>query len=226
VNRPFHFALPSALSPAAPTVAVPSVPVLSIAAFLTLCSCDALEGKLKIIQGNFFFSRAMYNEAISAYMAAQNDPDAAPYAAFALGTVYLVLEQDDAALARFNQAGAAPGAFAGTEAGRRLLYNIAYNKGIIMFQKGNFAAACGNFRTALSIKNSAIGAKRNLELSLLALYMKNKSPDIQERGLGAVAEDKDNMLPEIIFDFVRRKEVDNWKSLEWAGPEDEQTPDY
>jgi len=65
-----------------------------------------------------------------------------------------------------------------------------------------------------------------LELSILSVYMKNNSSGVQEKGLGSIAEEKDNRRSEIIFDFVRQKEIDRWKSWEWAGPEDEDSPDY
>jgi len=194
--------------------------------FLSFCSCEGLQGKLKLIQGNLFFSWGLYNEAVGAYMEARKDPAVEPYADFALGTAYLVLEHDEAALNRFDQAEALITNSGKADTNHNLLYDIAYNRGIIMFQKGEYEAAREDFRTALELKNSAIEAKRNLELSILSLYMKPQSSNIQEEGLGTVAEERDNTRSEIIFNFVRQKELDNWKSWEWAGPEEEKGPDY
>jgi Ca-activated chloride channel family protein len=186
-------------------------------------ACEGLEGKLKLVEGNFFFSRGMSNEAISAYLEARTDPSLAPYADFALGTAYLVLEQADAALERFLKAEQALNPL---EENRNLRFRIRYNSGVLRFQRGDFKGAAENFRGALEIDSSAQEAKRNLELSQIMLHIKNQSSGIEEMQSNTIAQEQDKRRGEIIFDFVRQKEVQRWKSWEWAGTDEETGADY
>jgi Ca-activated chloride channel family protein len=162
----------------------------------------------------------MYNEAISSYLYARNEPLVAPYAEFALGSAYLALDQPDAAELRFQ---AAEGYFGDNPS---LLYRIRYNSGVVKFEKGDFTGAVDDFRSALKADSNARDAKRNLELSLISLYMKDNESRIEETGMGSIAEEMNRNQSEIIFDFVRRKETEKWKSWEWAGAEDDNGPDY
>ncbi|MDR2865333.1 MAG: tetratricopeptide repeat protein [Spirochaetaceae bacterium] len=197
--------------------------VLFIAAVCLFSACDGLTGKLKLIEGNFFFSRGKFNEAIGVYLEAREDQRLAPYADFALGTTYLVLEQDDTALERFSTA---EQNLPSNGENRNLLYRIRYNRGVVKFQQGDFEGAADDFRGALETDSSARDAKQNLELSLVSLYMKNQASGIQEIRTSTIAEEQDKKRSEIIFDFVRQKEVDKWKSWEWTGGDEDDGPDY
>jgi Ca-activated chloride channel family protein len=186
-------------------------------------ACEGLEGKLKLVEGNFFFSRGMFNEAISAYLKARDEPPLAPYADFALGAAYLMLEQADAALERFSKA---EQALNPSDENLNLLYRIRYNSGVVRFQRGDFKGAADDFRSALEADSSHREAKRNLELSQILLSMKNQTSGIQETQSNTIAEEQDRRRGEIIFDFVRQKEVEKWKSWEWAGSNAETGADY
>jgi tetratricopeptide (TPR) repeat protein len=198
-----------------------SAPVLF--ALLLLSACNGLEGKLKLIEGNFFFSRGKYNEAIGAYLEAGEDPKLSSYVNFALGSAYLVLERPDAALERFARAEQ------NLEGGREnstLLHRIRYNSGVIRFELGDFKGAADDFRSAIEADNSRPDAKRNLELSLVSQYMKNESSVVQQINTGSIAEEENRIRNEIIFDFIRQKEVDKWKGWEWTGEDNDSGPDY
>lgn len=187
------------------------------------CACEGVGGKLQLVEGNFYFSRGMMNEAVGAYLLARENPSLAPYADFALGTAYLVLEQQEAALERFLKA---EEGLASPAENVNLLYRIRYNSGVVRFERGDFKGAADDFQGALKADGSAREAKRNLELSQISLHMKNQASAIEETQTSAIAEERDGRQGEIIFDFVRQKELERWKSWEWTGGEAESGADY
>jgi Ca-activated chloride channel family protein len=196
-----------------------------IAALLPLTvSCSrgsGTAGKLLLLGGNFLSARGMYTEAILAYLKALEYDAIAPYAEYGLGAVYLSLDEEAAALQRFA---AAEERLAGTprEDHRELIYRINYNRGVVRFHAGDFAAAADQFRAALETDSSRREAKRNLELSLLSLAGQSSgasssrtvNPQEEQEGYRA------------LFDYIRRKEQDQWKSREWSGDDDFTGPDY
>jgi Ca-activated chloride channel family protein len=195
--------------------------LLSVVALFS--ACEGVGGKLKLVEGNFYFSRGMMNEAIGAYLLAREAPALAPYADFAIGAAYLVLEETDAALERFVKA---EEGLRVPEENRTLLYRIRYNSGVVRFERGDFKGAADDFKSALIVDSSAREAKRNLELSRISLQMKNQASAIEEIQTSAIADEQDGRQGEIIFDFVRKKEFQRWKSWEWAGDEAQSGADY
>ncbi|MDR2467648.1 MAG: tetratricopeptide repeat protein [Spirochaetaceae bacterium] len=193
-----------------------------VVSVMLISGCTAWHGKIKLIEGNFYFSRGMMNEAIAAYLDAETEAFTAPYANFALGAAYLVLEQTGPAIERFTLAETSLPA--GAEH-RVLRYRIQFNRAVAHFERGEFHEAAAGFRAALELDNSARDAKRNLELSLISLHRKSQMHEVLTTGTGAVrAGNKER--GEIIFDYVRRRETDRWKSWEWAGESADTGPDY
>jgi Ca-activated chloride channel family protein len=197
---------------------------LAAALLLLNSSCSRgsqAAGKLMLLRGNFLSGRGMYTEAILAYLEALEYDETAAYAEYGMGSVFLALEEGAAALQRFASA---EERLAGMprEDHRELIYRINYNRGVVRFHAGDFAAAADQFRAALETDGSRIEAKRNLELSLLALTSQSSSPSpsadlslLEEQGASRT-----------LFDYIRRKEQDQWKSLEWEGDADFTGPDY
>jgi Ca-activated chloride channel family protein len=186
--------------------------------FLTslLGSCSQIPGKLKTIEGTFFHARQRYNEAAASFLEASSYDETAPYAQYGLGVTYLAMGEDKAAFGRLTTAAA----LASAEKNHELQYRVHYNMGVIHFEEGDYTAAAGEFRKALESDGRYIEAKRNLELSLLSLDQKEK-----ERASTGVDEQtgEDN---EILFDYLRQKEQDRWKSREWTGEDASSGPDY
>ncbi|MFP3043842.1 tetratricopeptide repeat protein [Treponema primitia] len=195
--------------------------------FLLGTSCSGvsfgsrISGKLMLLRGNFFNAQSMYTEAILAYLEALEFAETAPYAEYGLGLVYLSLDEGVAALQHFAAAEEGLTDLM-REDHRELIYRIYYNRGVVRFHAGDFAAAVDQFRTALETDGSRIEAKRNLELSLLSLSHQNSgasstlSLNLQEQQKG----------PQVLFDYIRRKEQDLWKSREWSADTDSAGPDY
>jgi Ca-activated chloride channel family protein len=192
---------------------------LAAALLVFLGSCSPLPGKLLIMEGNFFYSRAMYADAAASYLRALDHAEAAPYAEYGLGAVYFSREAGEAAREHYAAAEklletVPPGEH------RELRFRIPYNRGLVFFGEEDYAAAAGSFRAALEIDGSRIEAKRNLELSLLSLSRKKEAAGQKHRdGPPGEAE-------AALFNYLRLKEQNQWKSREWIEEESPPGPDY
>jgi Ca-activated chloride channel family protein len=183
------------------------------------CSCSGIRGKLLVMEGNFYNSRGLSNKAIAAYMKASSFHEAKGYAEFGLGSSYYSLGESDVALERFKDAELT--ASGDTE----LLYRIYYNQGIVRFEKGFFDEAVADFKRALNIEPSRIGAKRNLELSLLSQeHQKIDRQKSSEKEAGKNAENSERV--QTLFKFLKEKEIERWKSSEWIENAPMSGPDY
>jgi Ca-activated chloride channel family protein len=193
--------------------------------FFGACSSAGEDGfagiaaKLLIMEGNFFNSRRFYAGAIAAFTRALEFEETRPYAEYGLGAVYLALDEDDAALERFAAAKKAL-AVLGRDQHRELRYRIDYNTGVIRFRQGDYTAAAAEFRQALEADSGRVEAKRNLELSLLSASRPANAAAVplEMAGIDAKAE--------AVFDYIRQKEQDQWKSREWTGDDSAAGPDY
>jgi Ca-activated chloride channel family protein len=191
---------------------------LPLTLLILCCSCSPAPGKLLIMEGNFFASRGRYTDAASSYRKALEHEEAAPYAEYGLGAVYVSLDEGKAALERY---GASEKLLAPLPAAehRELRYRIPYNAGLVLFGEGDYAGAAAAFRAALEIDGGRIDAKRNLELSLLSLAR-------EKAGAGQKGKDRSpDEAGAVVFDYLRRKEQNQWKSREWI-EEDTSGPDY
>jgi Ca-activated chloride channel family protein len=164
----------------------------------------------------------MYAQAAGAYIEAMNDSKTAPYAAYLLGSAYFAMEQDEAALARFGEAENN----ALMQENRELIYRSRYNSGIVRFKNGDFTGAALDFKRAMEADNTRIDAKLNFELSMLSLMQKKESAHVRTTQKGSVSEDERRRKSEILFNYVRQKESDRWKSWDFTGETDVSGEDY
>jgi Ca-activated chloride channel family protein len=195
--------------------------LIIIALFLGGCSGDSgIPGKLLIMEGNFQNARGDHTGAISSYMQALEHTQAAPYSEFGLGSVYFALGEEKAALERFTQAEKMLET-SDSAANRELHYRIHYNTGVVLFSEGDFSGATESFREALKIDGGKKDAKRNLELSILSLARENVSGGGKNDGENESGENR-----AILFEYMRQKEFNQWKSREWQKEEDFSGLDY
>jgi len=193
---------------------LPSVSLVVFVLFFTSCS----EGKLLLIEANYLISRGRYDEAIIPYLKALNYEDSAPYAEYGLGVTFYSLDEGSAALKRFDTSQKLLDSFSASEH-RELRFRNNYNSGVVYFEEGDFNSAAAAFRDALRADPRKVEAKRNLELSLLSIAKNTSEDNNTERA-------QENETREILFEFLREKEEQQWKSREWT-PEERQTgPDY
>jgi Ca-activated chloride channel family protein len=183
-------------------------------------SCSQVPGKLLLIRGNLYNAQGLYTEAILSYLEALEYSETAPYAEYGLGSAYLALDEGDAALGHFAAAEKRLTPLL-REDHRELIYRIHYNSGVVRFHAGDYGTAVDQFRTALETDGSRIEAKRNLELSLLSLT-RQSSGGVSSLPLNI----EEQQGPQVLFDYIRRKEYDQWKSREWSADTPSAGPDY
>ena len=210
----------------APAGAVKAKNVLltGLLCLILFSSCSGTRSKLLVLEGNFFKSRGYYTEAISSYLRALNYDDAVPYAEYGLGAAFFALDEDLAALERYRNA---ERSLLHRRADHfELRYRIHYNMGIIYFEQGEYAEAVQAFREALIIDGSRIEAKRNLELSLLTIA-RSSSPQasLPQDGEEAVMGDR-SAGSSVLFEYLREKEQERWRNMEWDGESEPSRLDY
>jgi Ca-activated chloride channel family protein len=183
--------------------------------FLVLCGCSDNKGKLHIMEANFLVSQGKFSEAIYAYTKALEYEEAAPYAQYGLGSVYLAMGEEKAASVRFTEA---QGLLVNIPSGldRELRYRVHYNAGVVQFSEKDFSGAADSFREALKIDGRKLEAKRNLELSIM-------SDERQHINVGSSRESESRTA---MFDYIRQKELAQWLNREWLPEEYTAGPDY
>jgi Ca-activated chloride channel family protein len=221
-----------AMSVSAKTLSFITILSISLSLFL-LGGCSRLPEQLLVIEGNFYHSQGRYTEAVAAYLRALDhgemepgDP-VRPFAEYGLGSAYISLDEGGAALERFEASAKALKELP-PETGQELSYRLSYNTGIVLFEKGGYAGAVDAFKQALEIDGSRIEAKRNLELSLLSLS-REASTTRPEQAKAPSRESEGNGTAErssALFDYLRQKEQNQWKSREWIEEEPTTGPDY
>ena len=193
------------------------LPCLLIFVVCVLSSCSP--GKLFIMEANYYNSRGRFDEAISSYFKALEYGEAAPYAEFGLGSVFYSLDEGKAALERFGNSQKILETLSPLEH-RELRYRNNYNSGVVLFGEGDFSTAAAAFKEALRADSGKIDAKRNLELSLLSLAREKAGEGQTE------TQQQENEARAVLFEYLRQKEQDQWKSREWAPEEQITGPDY
>jgi Ca-activated chloride channel family protein len=190
---------------------------------LTLSSCSNIQGKLLVMEANFFNTRGLFTEAIASYLRALNHDEAVPYAEYGLASVFSALDEGEAALDRYIEA--EKSLLSNHQDHPELRYRIHYNMGIIYFENENYAEAINSFKEALKVDGSRIEAKRNLELSLISMARNNLPQGISSQE----AEDSRQGSgggSSVIFEYLKAKEQEQWKSQEWIGENSYSGPDY
>lgn len=167
-------------------------------------SCREAQPSTAVLQGGFSYSRGQYQKAILYYLDAEDSATAGrDVIYYNLANVYFALGEGDAALRAWSQAENATD-------DADLLFRIAFNRGVLYYQRGHYDEAYRAFRQALLIRPSDIDAKINLEESLSRVRASASSPS--ESGLDT--SDDGDADKQRLLDYVRRKEADAWTSLE------------
>jgi Ca-activated chloride channel family protein len=177
--------------------------------------CSEAEGKLLVTGANFQAAKGRRGEAIGLYMKALEHGAAAPYAEYGLGVAFMEMGEDAAADGRFAES---LRLLESEPAGlhRELRYRNHYARGMVFFSKGDFSGAADSFRDALRVSPGRPEAMRNLELSLMSLERDGAAG----AGTGEVGGETEAMT--LMFEYIRQREVEQWKSREW--PEEEHEP--
>lgn len=192
---------------------LPLVSIIAVISLLSSCS----KGKLLLLEANYLASHGRYDEAIIPYLRALHYKDSAPYADYGLGLTFYSLDENAAALKRYDNSTKTLEAL--SESGHNeLRYRNHYNSGIIYFEEGNFTAAADAFKEALRVNPEKLSAKRNLELSLLSIAKEISKENNHSENRSETRE--------ILFDYIKQQEQQLWKSGEWSAEETFSGPDY
>ncbi len=179
------------------------------------CSNDAFSNGRKILEGRLEWNRKNYQQATADFLDAlehaegRGDTFVSQYALYGLAVTYLMQNENDATLERFNQL--AP------DAPAQLRFAVLYNTGILAHRRGDYEEAVQFFKQALAVDGSSIEAKINLELSLAEVSIPQNS---QGQSLNAVSENNDTRaLENEVYSIMRKKEQDKWKNQEQESKE-------
>ncbi len=190
--------------------------VLSLTVLLALAAlsgCSAGGPMAAVLQGNLAYGRGEFQVALVHYLSAQENVSDRGWLLFNSGNVYYALGEQDAALAAWNDA---------RQTGTTLLMHAAsYNRGVLLYQRGDYRDAYDEFRYALSVNAKSIAAKTNLELALQKTRSAEQAEQIGEEVAGEGPGDDTDEVSLRILEYVRRKEAQRW----YANRESDDTTD-
>ena len=182
---------------------------------MILSGCSSQTGD--ILKGTVSYHQKKYRHAVSRFMEASENAAAdensinQSYALYDLGTAYIMLGEDSAALEQFN---------AITEdAPDAVRYAAFYNAGVLAWRNSDFDEAKDYFRKALEIDSSKIDAKINFELSMQQSEAKgkqNQSNQIQ----ASQDETPSQNLEKAVFEHIKENDQKQWKNSESKTPSD------
>ena len=175
---------------------------------LTSCGGKFSNGA-KILEGRLDYNRKDYQDAIANFLEAYDSAKAAgdktsqEYALFGLASTYLMQDENESAVKRFEQIS--------SSAPDNIRFSVYYNTGIIAHKNGDYAKAAAMFKNALEIDSSNINAKINLELSLEENAVQARK---SEQQLAPVTKEKEEASPleSAIYSLLREKEAEQWKT--------------
>lgn len=176
---------------------------IGILGFLLLSiSCGNSAPSTRVLAGNLSYGRGQYQKAILQYLRADDEirvgKDVIYYN---LANVYYALGEGDAALKSWSMAES-------DTDDADILFRIAFNRGVLYYQRGRYDESYRAFRNALTIRPSDIDAKINLEDSLSRI--RSAVPQSSLTGENRISEgDEDSQR---LLDYVKRKEADSWLS--------------
>ena len=164
---------------------------------LALSSCSQIDEYLKVIEGNYAFSRGEYQEANYLYIRDVETSEYSDRLLYNLGNVYHSLGESQAALEEWQ--------FSVTESqDSELLFRIAFNRGVLQYEMGNYQSAYNDFRQALRLNPDDVEAKANLEFCLRKLNLSDEQQNARQtqddsRENESVSEDGNRIL-----EYVKR----------------------
>ena len=180
-------------------------------ALLTLLLSGCSSETTDIFKGTVAYQQKKYRHSVSCFMKASEDAAASSdktnlsYALYDLGTAYIMLGENSAALEQFQ--------LISEDAPDAVRYAAFYNAGVLAWRNSDFDDAKDYFKKALEIDSSRIEAKINLELSMQqgnAKGMQNQSNEIQ----ASQEEEASQNLEKAVFEHIKENDQKQWKNSE------------
>ena len=184
---------------------------ISILIFL-ISSCSKVDrARLNFLSGYIAWKQNDWNKAASNFFKSIDlseeveDVKIKDYSDFAIGSIYLMQNEDASALSRFEKIN--------ENTDKNLNSYIYYQKGIIAFKNHEYEKAVRLFKKSLELKPDSVDAKINFELSMR--YQKKQKEKLPNSKSAAVIEDKEADLSEkTILNLIRKKEKEQWQKKE------------
>lgn len=186
-------------------------PAAAALTLFTLVFTGCSSETANILKGTISYQQKKYRHSVSCFMEASENAAAdanrlaQSYALYDLGTAYIMLGEDEAALEHFKSiAEDAPDA---------VRYSAFYNAGVLAWRNSDFDEARDYFRKALEIDSSKMDAKINFELSMQQSQAKgkqNQSNQIQASQEEAAPQN----LEQAVFQHIKENDQKQWKNSE------------
>lgn len=184
---------------------------ISLLIFL-ISSCSKLDvARLNFLSGYIAWKQNDWNKAASKFFKSIDlseeieDVKIKDYSDFAIGSIYLMQNEDASALSRFENIN--------ENTDKNLDSYIYYQKGIIAFKNHEYENAIKFFKKSLELKPNSVDAKINFELSMR--YQKKEKEKLPNSKSAAVIENKEADLSEkTILNLIRKKEKEQWQKKE------------
>lgn len=177
--------------------------IFSVLMIFVSCSSDTV----KILEGTYSCSQKQYSHAVSLFHnVSQNAKEEnRDYAIYDLGTVYSILDENQAALEKFNQVE--------TSSSEKVKFCALYNAGVIYYKTANYEKAIECFKNALKIDSTNLEAKINLELSISQADVNVSHKDSE---ILPTQEEMSNSqdMEKNIFQKIKENDQKQWKSSE------------
>ena len=192
-------------------VKINKVICISILIFL-ISSCSKVDrARLNFLSGYIAWKQNDWNKAASNFFKSIDlseevkDVKIKDYSDFAIGSIYLMQNEDASALSRFEAIN--------ENMDKNLNSYIYYQKGIIAFKNHEYEKAVRLFKKSLELKPDSVDAKINFELSMR--YQKKQKEKLPNSKSAAVIENKEADLSEkTILNLIRKKEKEQWQKKE------------
>lgn len=192
-------------------VKINKVICISILIFL-ISSCSKIDrARLNFLSGYIAWKQNDWTKAASKFFKSIDlseelkDEKIKDYSDFAIGSIYLMQNEDASALSRFEKIN--------ENTDKNLDSYIYYQKGIIAFKNHEYENAIKFFKKSLELKPDSVDAKINFELSMR--YQKKEKEKLPNSKSAAVIEDNEADLSEkTILNLIRKKEKEQWQKKE------------
>ncbi|UTC65843.1 MULTISPECIES: lipopolysaccharide assembly protein LapB [unclassified Treponema] len=164
--------------------------------------------KLNFLSGYLAWKQNDWNKAASKFLNSidlaeeADDKELKNYVDFAVGSIYLMQNEDSSALSRFDAIN--------ENKDETLNSYIYYQKGIIEFKNQDYGKAVAFFKKSLELNPNSIDAKINFELSM-RYQKKQKDKPANSQGVNISQDEEDKLSEKTILNLIRKKEKERWQ---------------
>ncbi|UTY33100.1 tetratricopeptide repeat protein [Treponema putidum] len=184
--------------------------IIFLVLLISACS-KGDKARLDFLSGYIAWKQNNWNKAASKFFDSMDlseeikDEKIKDYSEFAIGSIYLMQNEDASALSRFEKIN--------ENNDKRLNSYIYYQKGIIAFKNQDYEKAVILFRKSLELEPDSVDAKINFELS--KRYQKReKDKPINSQGPAVIENKEDSLQEKTILNLIRKKEKEQWQKKE------------